>query len=327
MKKTTAQGLRVPRTIDPKNAQILRAMQTEVEAILPHCHIINQTAEPPALIRMGEAGAWGRVWYDGDNTPRAWDFEGFTVTCEPVKLPVLFARLCKTFRATYTAPAWGLAPVSSPVEVEQTAPTVEVAEPSPVVEDVAPVEVSTETQQERPARRSLGRMAVRVVVALLLVVIAVLRVCVAALRLAERGRLGEVVRHRVAVRLRLYRARAHRVQVVAVRRVQGMRLMVLYRVEVSKERARARVVHAVEGVRRRAVVRYGRAVQRVESVRASIVEAIGCAGRRVVQGVERVQCATRRASGRVVQGASVATLSLVIVARRLDSFANHLETI
>lgn len=38
------------------------------------------------------------------NTPRAYNFDGFAVTCAPADLPVLFARYCKAFRVRYAAP-------------------------------------------------------------------------------------------------------------------------------------------------------------------------------------------------------------------------------
>ena len=173
----------------------------------------------------------------GDNTPRAYNFAGFRVECAPADLPVLFARYCKAFRVRYVAPA---------LIVE--------AAPSPVIEAA-------------PVRRRLGagRMVARLLVAFLSVIIAALRVLVAVVRLAERGRLVDVIRQRVAECVAMIRARVvaggvavrgrvvaiveagqeiarrgvarvHYTRVYIARRALGVRLMAKYRAELIRRR-------------------------------------------------------------------------------------------
>jgi hypothetical protein len=249
-KAAAVEGLQVPASLGVRDGEIVRAMWGEVLAVLADYHTKEKEHTRPALDRLAELRHASAVWFTGDNTPRAYDFAGFRVECAPADLPVLFARYCKAFRVRYVAPA--LIVEAEPSPVVEVAP-VEVS-PAPVVENI-PAEVEATPSpvvEAAPVRRRLGagRMVARLLVAFLSVIIAALRVLVAVVRLAERGRLVDVIRQRVAECVAMIRARVVAGGVVVRGRVVAI-------VEAGQEIARrgvARVHHTRVYIARRAGV-------------------------------------------------------------------------
>ena len=325
-KAAAVEGLQVPASLGVRDGEIVRTMRVEVLAVLADYHTKEEEHQRPALERLAELRHASAVWFTGDNTPRVYDFAGFRVECAPADLPVLFARYCRIFRVRYVAPA---------LIVE--------AEPSPVVE-VAPVEVSpAEVEAEpspvveaAPVRRRLGagRMVARLLVAFLSVIIAALRVLVAVVRLAERGRLVDVIRQRVAECVAMIRARVvaggvavrgrvvaiveagqeiarrgvarvHYARVYIARRALGVRLMAKYRAELIRQRVAERV----------AMIR--------ARVKAGGVAVRGC----IVAAVEAGQMIASRAGVCVAHGVNVAAWVLIVAARRAEAAAEYINNI
>mgnify|MGYP003287947868 CR=1 FL=1 len=319
-KASAVEGLQVPASLGVRDSEIVRSMWVEVLAVLADYHTKEQEHTRPALDRLAELRHASAVWFTGDNTPRAYDFAGFRVECAPADLPVLFARYCKAFRVRYVAPA--LIVEAEPSPVVEVAPVVEVS-PAPVVENI-PAEVKAEPSpvvEAAPVRRRLGagRLVARLLVAFLSVIIAALRVLVAVVRLAERGRLVDVIRQRVAECVAMIRARvkaggvAVRGRVVATveagqeiaRRALGVRLMAKYRAELIRQRVAERVAMI-----RARVVAGGVAVR-------------GC----IVAAVEAGQMIASRAGVRVAHGVNVAAWVLIVAARRAEAAAEYLDNI
>lgn len=322
-KAAAVEGLQVPASLGVRDGEIVRAMWGEVLAVLADYHTKEKEHTRPALDRLAELRRASAVWFVGDNTPRAYNFAGFRVECAPADLPVLFARYCKGFRVRYVAPA--LIVEATPSPVAEVAP-VEVS-PAPVVDNI-PAEVEAEPSpvvEAVPVRRRLGagRMVARLLVAFLSVIIAALRVLVAVVRLAERGRLVDVIRQRVAERVAIIRARVvaiveagqeigrrgaarvHYTRVYIARRALGVRLMAKYRAELIRQR----VDECVTMIRAR-------------------VEAGGVAVRDcIVAAVEAGQMIASRAGVRVAHGVNVAAWVLIVAARRAEAAAEYINNI
>ena len=333
-KAAAVEGLQVPASLGGRDGEIVRAMWGEVLAVLADYHTKEEEHQRPALDRLAELRRASAVWFTGDNTPRAYNFAGFRVECAPADLPVLFARYCKAFRVRYVAPA--LIVEAEPSPVAEVAP-VEVS-PAPVVENIpAEVEAAPSPAVEvAPVRRRLGagRMVARLLVAFLSVIIAALRVLAAVVRLAERGRLVDVIRQRVAECVAMIRARVeaggvavrgrvvaaveagqeiarrgvarvHHTRVYIARRALGVRLMAKYRAELIRQRVAERV----------AMIR-----ARVE---AGGVAVRGC----IVAAVEAGQMIASRAGVRVAHGVNVAAWVLIVAARRAEAAAEYINNI
>ena len=240
-KAAAVEGLQVPASLGVRDGEIVRAMWGEVLAVLADYHTKEEEHTRPALDRLAELRNASAVWFMGDNTPRAYNFAGFRVECAPADLPVLFARYCKAFRVRYVAPA--LIVEAAPSPVVEAAP-VEVS-PAPVVENI-PAEVEAAPSpviEAAPVRRRLGagRMVARLLVAFLSVIIAALRVLVAVVRLAERGRLVDVIRQRVAECVAMIRARV----IAGGVAVRGCIVAAVEAGQMIASRAGVRVAHGV----------------------------------------------------------------------------------
>lgn len=187
-----------------RNAEIVAAMWRELAAVLNN---MQTTDDEPRreLAKLSDEIRAGIVKYNGDDSPRAYNFEGLAITCAPTALAYIFVKFCKTFRykpvkmVTLLSAEEEAAPAT--VVKSESEKVAEVAAPAAVVEsepekvaEVAPVEVKAVERR----RLGLGCMVARLVVALLSLIIAGLRVAVAAIRLAERGRLAEVVAEKIA---------------------------------------------------------------------------------------------------------------------------------
>jgi hypothetical protein len=352
-----------------RNAEIVAAMWRELAAVLNN---MRTTDDEPRreLAKLSDEVRAGIVKYNGDNTPRAYNFEGLAITCAPTALAYIFVEFCKTFRykpvkmvtllsaEEVAAPAAvvksepeKVAEVAAPAPVETVAAPAAVVEskpekvaevaPASVVEVVTPAPVeavpvvapapAVEAKRVERRRVGLGCMVARLVVALLSLIIAVLRVAVAAIRLAERGRLAEVVAEKIA------RA-AEALRVAVVGRVVAIRSAVLR----CAAAGRAAVVGCVVAIRS-AVLRCaaaGRAavVGRVVAIRSAVLRC-AAAGRAAVVGcvvairsaVLRCAAAGRAAVvGRVIrlsQAVSMAAAWLLLSARRVERVAVNLENL
>ena len=333
-KAAAVEGLQVPASLGVRDGEIVRAMWGEVLAVLADYHTKEKEHTRPALDRLAELRRASAVWFVGDNTPRAYNFAGFRVECAPADLPVLFARYCKAFRVRYVAPA--LIVEAEPSPVAEVAP-VEVS-PAPVVENI-PAEVEAEPSpvvEAVPVRRRLGagRMVARLLVAFLSVIIAALRVLVAVVRLAERGRLVDVIRQRVAECVAMIRARVIAGGVAVRGRVVAI-------VEAGQEIGRrgvARVHYACVYIARRALGVRLMAKYRAELIRQRVAECVAMIRARVIAGGVAVRgciCCSRtagqmiasRAGVRVAHGVNVAAWVLIVAARRAEAAAEYINNI
>ena len=276
-----------------RNAEIVAAMWRELAAVLIN---MQTTDDEPRreLAKLSDEVRAGIVKYNGDNTPRAYNFEGLAITCAPTALAYIFVKFCKTFKykpvkmvtllsaeeaaapaAVVESKPEKVAEVAAPAPVETVAAPAAVVEsepekvaevaPAPVVEVVAPAPVEAKRVERR--RVGLGCMVARLVVALLSLIIAVLRVAVAAIRLAERGRLVEVVAEKIA------RA-AEALRVAVVGRVVAIRSAVLHCAAAGRAAVVGRYTAICLAIR-----------ARVEAVRSAIVGLYLAAVGRTVRAV------------------------------------------
>lgn len=307
-----------------RNAEIVAAMWRELAAVLNNMHTTDD--EPRReLAKLSDEVRAGIVKYNGDNTPRAYNFEGLAITCAPTALAYIFVKFCKTFKYK---PVKMITLLSAEEAAEVApAPVVEVVEPAPVeVEEVAaPIVEAAPVVAPAPAvevkavkrrRVGLGCMVARMVVALLSLLIAVLRLMVAAVRLVERGRLGEVVANGIAAKYKAVRSF-----------LAGRYIALLFAIIRTRAAIRARV----EAVRlaivgrclavRSAVVSWWRGLCRAVVGRYMAICLAICAR------VEAVRLAIVGHIVRLSQAVSVAAAWLLVSARRVEHLANHLENL
>lgn len=227
------------------------------------------------LPRAVEGGSITPV--EGNDAPRAFDFNGFAITCTPSALPWLLVRYCKNMGIKLDLRALPTIEAARVEALESQA--VATVEESPAVEVVKPAPVK---------RVKIGRILLRLVVALLSVCVSALRLCIAALKLAERGRLVEVSRE-------------------AVRR--------------SVEAMRWSVARWCERVERRAFVAYARPVRGCRRTVVRSVEVVRWNVARTFEGLARWRGALAL---RAVRLANIVAFACITCARRLDNIAEGL---
>ena len=265
----------------------------------------------PACVGRGEVES-----KEGDDAPRAYSFSGFNITCTPSALPCLLVRYCKNMGVKLDLRAL---PALKVVERWSVTPAVEAVESAPV------------------KRVKIGRILLRLVVALLSVCVSALRLCIAALKLAERGRLVEVSREAVRRCVEVVR---RRIFVAYCRPVRGYRRTVVRSVEVVRRRifvaycrplrAVRRCVEAIrwsvarlwERVERCAFVAYARPVRGCRRTVVRSVEVMRWNVARTFEGLARWRGALAL---RAVRLANIVAFACITCARRLDNIAEGLE--
>lgn len=199
-----------------------------------------------------------------------------------------------------------------PVEVKSVAVPAEVA---PVV---APAVVEVKAVERR--RLGLGCMVARLVVALLSLIIAGLRVAVAAIRLAERGRLGEIVATRLTSQYKAVRSfvagRYIALLFAVARTCAAIRLAILSKVEAARLAIVGRCVAC-----RSAVVSWWRGLC---SAIVGRYDAICVAIRARVEAIRLAVAGRIDKAARSVQGVAC---WLTLSARKVDRLAYRLENL
>lgn len=347
--RAAVEGLTIPRSISPRDARIINQMHAVTLEIVAALRLYDWSDAPANYGEFREGGNVSALLFD--NAPKTWNFEGLNITCAPADFPQLFDRYARLFGVRY---AVQLPPLFSEEEKAEKSRRAEErrAARAEVVKSqaVATVEESpaVEVVESAPVKRvKIGRILLRLVVALLSVCVSALRLCIAALKLAERGRLVEVSREAVrrsveAMRwsvARLWERVERRAFVAYCRPVRGCRRIVVRSVEVVRRRifvAYCRPLRAVrrcveamrwsvarlwERVERCAFVAYARPVRGCRRTVVRSVEVVRWNVARTFEGLARWRGALAL---RVVRLANIVAFACITCARRLDNIAEGL---
>ena len=295
--RAAVEGLTIPRSISPRDARIINQMHAVTLEIVAALRLYEWSDAPANYGEFREGVNVSALLFD--NAPKTWNFEGLNITCAPADFPQLFDRYARAFGVRYAVQLPALFSEEDKAEKnrlnqERRAARVEAlesqavatVEESPAVESAPAVEVV----ESAPVKRvKIGRILLRLVVAILSVCVSALRLCIAALKLAERGRLVEVSRE--AVR----------------RRVEAMRW---------------NVARWCERVERRAFVAYARPVRGCRRIVVRSVEVMRWNVARTFEGLARWRGALAL---RAVRLANIVAFACITCARRLDNIAEGLE--
>lgn len=288
--RAAVEGLSIPRSISPRDARIIEDMHRVTLEVVKALRLYDWSDAPTNYGEFREGVNVSAVLFD--NSPRTWNFEGLNITCAPADFPQIFDRYARLFGARYAVQLPALfseedKAEKSRINQERRAARAEALK-SPAV---ATVEESPAVEVAKPApvkRVKIGRILLRLVVALLSVCVSALRLCIAALKLAERGRLVEVSRE-------------------AVRR--------------SVEAMRWSVARLWERVERCAFVAYARPVRGCRRIVVRSVEVMRWNVARTFEGLARWRGALAL---RAVRLANIVAFACITCARRLDNIAEGL---